>query len=64
LPIKSEALRQAQLAMLRGEIRIEDGMLITPSSRIPLPEELQSLGDRTLTHPYFWSAFTMIGNPW
>ncbi|WP_139276670.1 CHAT domain-containing protein [Spirulina major] len=64
LPIKSEALRQAQLAMLRGQIRIEAGRLITPSSQIPLPQELQSLGDRTLTHPYFWSAFTMIGNPW
>jgi filamentous hemagglutinin family protein len=64
LPIKSEALRQAQLAMLRGQIRIEAGRLITPSSQIPLPQALQSLGDRTLTHPYFWSAFTMIGNPW
>jgi filamentous hemagglutinin family protein len=61
---KSEALRQAQLAMLRGEVRLEGGSLVTPKGNFALNEELQKLGDRTLTHPYFWSAFTMIGNPW
>lgn len=63
-PIKTEALRQAQLAMLRGEIRLEDGQLINGDEKVPLPPELAQLGDRILTHPYFWSAFTMIGNPW
>ncbi len=61
---KSEALRQAQLAMLRGEVRLEGGSLVTPKGNFPLNEELQKLGDRRFTHPYFWSAFTMIGNPW
>ncbi|MCP2729862.1 CHAT domain-containing protein, partial [Limnofasciculus baicalensis] len=36
-PIKAEALRQAQLTMLK---------------------------DDSLKHPYYWSAFTMIGSPW
>ena len=27
-PIKAEALRQAQLAMLRGEVRLQDGYLV------------------------------------
>ena len=63
-PIKSEALRQAQLAMLRGEVRLEDGKLITPGADIPLPPQLAQLDNQTLEHPYFWSAFTMIGNPW
>ncbi len=61
---KSEALRQAQLAMLRGEVRLEGGSLVTPKGNFALNDELKKLGDRTLTHPYFWSAFTMIGNPW
>ena len=61
---KSEALRQTQLAMLRGEVRLEGGSLVTPKGNFALNEELRRLGDRTLTHPYFWSAFTMIGNPW
>ncbi|HBE17748.1 MAG TPA: hypothetical protein DEG17_18675 [Cyanobacteria bacterium UBA11149] len=36
-PIKSEALRQAQLAMIQSD---------------------------DFKHPYYWSAFTMIGSPW
>ncbi|NJL91363.1 MAG: CHAT domain-containing protein [Coleofasciculaceae cyanobacterium SM2_1_6] len=61
---KSEALRLAQLAMIRGEVRLEDGNLVIQDGRIPLTAELRSLGDLQLIHPYFWSAFTMVGNPW
>ncbi|HEY9609765.1 MAG TPA: CHAT domain-containing protein, partial [Allocoleopsis sp.] len=63
-PIKAEALRQTQLDMLDGKVRLEGGELITASSRFPLPPEVAQLGDRDLSHPYYWSAFTMIGNPW
>ncbi len=63
-PIKAEALRQAQLAMLRGEVRLEDGQLVTSHGSIPLPPELEKLGNKNLNHPFYWSAFTMIGNPW
>jgi filamentous hemagglutinin family protein len=63
---KSEALRLAQLAMLRGEVRLEGGNLVTPQGTFPLNEELRRLGngDRSFQHPYFWSGFTMVGNPW
>jgi CHAT domain-containing protein len=63
-PNKAEALRQAQLAMIKGEVRLQGGNLITSHSSIPLPPQLAQLGDKDLTHPYFWSAFTMVGNPW
>ncbi|MEW6493303.1 MAG: CHAT domain-containing protein [Cyanobacteriota bacterium] len=63
-PIKAEALRRAQVALLKGEVRIEDGKLVTPSRTLPLPPELAKLGQQNLSHPMFWSAFTMIGNPW
>ncbi|MBD2742573.1 CHAT domain-containing protein [Coleofasciculus sp. FACHB-1120] len=63
-PIKAEALRQAQLAMLKGEVRLEGGKLHTPDGNMPLPSSLASVGDKDLKHPYFWSAFTMIGSPW
>jgi CHAT domain-containing protein len=29
-----------------------------------LPPELQPLQERDLSHPYYWAAFTTIGNPW
>ncbi|MDY7012956.1 MAG: CHAT domain-containing protein, partial [Cyanobacteriota bacterium] len=63
-PIKAEALREAQLAMIRGEVRVENGQLITPHRSFPLPPQFQNLDGRTLDSPYYWSGFTMIGSPW
>ncbi len=64
VPIRAEAVRQAQLAMIRGEVRFEGTELRSSrGSSFTLP---QSLGGTPteLTHPFFWSAFTIIGNPW
>ncbi|MEQ9000425.1 MAG: CHAT domain-containing protein [Coleofasciculus sp. B1-GNL1-01] len=63
-PLKAEALRQAQLAMIRGQVRLKDGYLITPNRRIALPPALANLSKKELTHPYYWSAFTLVGSPW
>jgi filamentous hemagglutinin family protein len=63
-PIKAEALRQAQIAMLKGQVRLENGQLRWSGGEEPLPPELAELGNRNLSHPYYWAAFTMIGSPW
>ena len=64
-PVKAEALRRAQLEMLNGNVRIVNGQLITSAGEtIALPEGMRDLEDKNLSHPYYWSAFTMIGNPW
>lgn len=61
--LRSESLRQAQLGMLKGEVRIEDGKLyLSPEKSIPLNPEMTNLGKIDLSHPYYWSAFTVIGN--
>ncbi|MEG3964860.1 CHAT domain-containing protein, partial [Microcoleus sp. S36a_B3] len=65
-PIKAAALREAQIAMLRGDVRLEGGKL-RGSSRgegVELPQSLQGFADLKLSHPYYWSAFVMIGSPW
>jgi CHAT domain-containing protein len=63
-PIKAEALRQAQLAMLTGKTRMEGGKLLTEYGNFPLSPQLAKSGNRNLIHPYYWSAFMLIGNPW
>ncbi len=64
-PIKAEALRQAQIAMLKGKVQLKDGQLVTLSRGLSLPPQSpDAKQQRELTHPYYWSAFTMIGNPW
>lgn len=65
-PIKSAALRQAQIAMLRGEVRLEGGKLRGTSrgTDVQLPESLRNFRDTKFVHPYYWSAFVMIGSPW
>jgi len=62
--IKAEALRQAQLAMLNGQVRIEGGELRWSRQSIPLPPALANQKDQSLSHPYYWAGFTMIGSPW
>ncbi|NEQ70946.1 MAG: CHAT domain-containing protein, partial [Symploca sp. SIO2D2] len=63
-PIKTQALRQAQLAMLNQEVRIEGNKLVSTSGNWFLPPQLKDLEGVELSHPFYWSAFTMIGNPW
>ncbi|MBD2235750.1 CHAT domain-containing protein [Aulosira sp. FACHB-113] len=63
-PIKAEALRQAQIAMIKGQVRLEGGKLKTSNVSVTLPPILAELGNQELRHPYYWSAFTLIGNPW
>lgn len=62
--LRFEALRKAQLALLTGETRIKDGHLWTSRGEIELPAALDLPENATLEHPFFWSAFTMVGNPW
>ncbi|NJS09464.1 MAG: CHAT domain-containing protein [Microcoleus sp. CSU_2_2] len=63
--VKSEALQQTQIAMIRGKVNVESGQLrginfvesgVTPPSA--------NSENRSLSHPFYWSGFTMIGSPW
>ncbi len=64
IPLKAEALRQVQIAMLTGKVKLKSGKLQGYRGDLPLPSELAKLADESFSHPFYWSAFTMIGNPW
>jgi CHAT domain-containing protein len=62
-PIKSQALRQAQLNLLTQRTRIEAGqMLLSTGETITLPPTLALLGEVNLANPYYWSGFKLIGS--
>ncbi|MFN6461157.1 MAG: CHAT domain-containing protein [Nostoc sp. DedVER02] len=67
-PIKAEALRQAQLAMIQGKVRIEGNQLTGVKQGISLPPQMATYLKQNivgnLSHPFYWAPFTMIGSPW
>ncbi|MBK4732667.1 CHAT domain-containing protein [Oxynema sp. CENA135] len=64
VPLKAQALREAQIAMLRGELYLKDGQLVGSFGTISLPPEFSGSHLKTLVHPYYWAGFTTIGSPW
>ena len=68
-PTKADSLRQAQLSLLRNEVKIENQQMSIGNdltiSLESLPIESRKLFmNKDLSHPYYWSSFTIIGNPW
>jgi CHAT domain-containing protein len=63
---KSEALRQAQLAMIRGEL-IGSTSGATKSSATTTKRTAEAptypSGLPSYSHPYYWAPFVLIGNP-
>jgi CHAT domain-containing protein len=64
-PIKAEALRQAQIALAKGTVYVDNNQILgVEPTGISLPTNTPDVRDRQFTHPYYWASFTMIGNPW
>ena len=65
---KASALQQAQRGLIRGKIEVKNGQLSIDEINIPIaslpPAMRENLTTKNLSHPYYWSAFTLIGNPW
>jgi len=63
--VRAEALQQAQVSLIRGNVGISDGLIYGPNdNEIAQLPDLAESGRWDFSHPFYWSAFTMIGNPW
>lgn len=58
---KAEALRKAQLALLRGEIKGQPGASRKAIATGSLPE-FKVDPNAPWSHPYYWAPFVLIGN--
>ena len=63
-PIKSEALRKAQLNMLQQKVYVEDRKLKGSEIEVNLPANTTEVELQNFDHPFYWAGFTIIGNPW
>jgi CHAT domain-containing protein len=63
-PTRAEALRQAQISMLRGEVRFEEDNLLLSRGPVTLPATLAGSVSGDLSHPRYWAGFTLISSPW
>ena len=59
-PSKAEALRRAQSALLKQQTRTAINLATRGNSN----SATDNLVSTNLSHPYYWAAFTLIGNPW
>ena len=65
--IKAEALRQAQIAAIEGNLGVTGNNSRRSErdrERFSSDQNSEKLEKRNLSHPYYWGSFIMIGSPW
>ncbi|ESA36996.1 hemagglutination activity domain protein [Leptolyngbya sp. Heron Island J] len=63
--VRATALRQAQLAMLQGDLQFANGTLYGTDGQVLAHfPELENHGRWNFTHPFYWSTYTLVGSPW
>lgn len=63
-PIKSLALRKAQISMLKQQVFVEETEIKGLGVEVNLPFTMTTDKVKNFQHPYYWAGFTIIGNPW
>ena len=63
-PVKAEALRQAQISMLKEKVFVEGTKVRGSAIEVNLPETISETESQNYDHPFYWAGFTIIGNPW
>lgn len=61
---KAEALRQAQIMLLKGKVYFKGNRLLLSDKEVVLPQNIDFSQDNNLSHPFYWAGFTLISSPW
>ncbi|WP_083892501.1 CHAT domain-containing protein [Pleurocapsa sp. PCC 7319] len=64
IPVKAEALRQAQISMLKKKVYVEENKVKGSAVEVNLPASTIETQSENFDHPFYWAGFTIIGNPW
>ncbi|MGB8702702.1 MAG: CHAT domain-containing protein [Thermosynechococcaceae cyanobacterium] len=60
---RAAALRAAQVGLLRRQVKLADGKLqLTDGAQVDLPPAIAQQPALDLSHPYYWAAYTVVGN--
>ena len=60
---KTEALRRTQIAMLSKQMSFKNNIALRSRTN-SLSSDLSDSQINDVSHPYYWAAFTVIGNAW
>lgn len=61
-PSKAIALRNAQLSLIRGQVKIKDNKIQGIKGVLDIPLHSQGNISADLVHPFYWSSFILVGN--
>ena len=62
--VKAEALRKAQVRMLQEKVFVEGTKVRGSAIEVNLPATTTEVELQNFNHPFYWSGFTIVGNPW
>jgi len=62
--ILATTLQKAQLSLLRGETHIDHATMRSLQKNQLITTVVNKIQPTQFSHPFYWSAFTLVGNPW
>jgi CHAT domain-containing protein len=63
-PLRAEALRRSQLALLSGKTTVRNQTIATAAQGTSSINRELGKAVTDFRHPFYWAGFSLVGNPW